>query len=135
MQSTVDPKTLGTMTLQLVRSITDKILRASVIHVQYEWHDCTDKPNESTVKYQLTSSWTTTDHHKKSLYMQLKCYDNLIGYTHSASTVLKSWSIRTFLKYKQTNIKRWKADIWSPSSITQIILKVKWEINVKNWFW
>lgn len=36
MQSTVDPKTLGTMTLQLVRSITDKILRASVIHVQYE---------------------------------------------------------------------------------------------------
>lgn len=36
MQSTVDPKTPGTMTLQLVRSITDKILRASVIHVQYE---------------------------------------------------------------------------------------------------
>ena len=66
MQSTVDPKTPGTMTLQLVRSITDKILRASVKDVQYEWHDCTDKPNESTVNYQLTSSWTTTDHHKKS---------------------------------------------------------------------
>ena len=54
MQSTVDPKTLGTMTLQLVRSITEKV-RDSVFYM-YHMNDMTLLINQISQELNIRKS-------------------------------------------------------------------------------